>query len=97
MKPRVGTMLPCNGILGAVEGGAGVSASDPAAPMQAIDTRALRTRALHTRALHAVAGQVRDLPATGDRRAVAEAVHPAVVAGLPDQRVSPSTRRAPTR
>ena len=51
MEPRVGTMLPCNVILRAVEGGVEVSAIDPVASMQAIDNKGL----------HAVAGQVRDL------------------------------------
>ena len=51
MEPRVGTMLPCNVILRAVDGGVEVSAIDPVASMQAIDNKGL----------HAVAGQVRDL------------------------------------
>ena len=51
IEPRVGAMLPCNVILRAVDGGVEVSAIDPVASMQAIDSPAL----------HAVAGQVRDL------------------------------------
>ena len=51
MEPRVGAMLPCNVILREVEDGVEVSAIDPVASMQAIDTSAL----------HSVAGQVRDL------------------------------------
>ena len=51
IEPRVGAMLPCNVILREVAGGVEVSAIDPVASMQAIDSPAL----------HAVAGQVRDL------------------------------------
>ena len=51
MEDKVGVMLPCNVILRAVDGGVEVSAIDPVASMQAIDTPALQ----------AVAGKVRDL------------------------------------
>ena len=51
IEPRVGAMLPCNVILREVADGVEVSAIDPVASMQAIDSPAL----------HAVAGQVRDL------------------------------------
>ena len=51
IEPRVGSMLPCNVILRAVDGGVEVSAIDPVASMKAIDNPAL----------HAVEGQVRDL------------------------------------
>ena len=51
IEPRVGAMLPCNVILREVDGGVEVSAIDPVASMQAIDSAEL----------HAVAGQVRDL------------------------------------
>jgi uncharacterized protein (DUF302 family) len=48
---RIGAMLPCNVILRAVEGGIEVSAVDPVASMQAIESPALAT----------VAGQVRQM------------------------------------
>ena len=51
MEPRVGAMLPCNVILREVEGGVEVSAIDPVASMQAIESAELT----------AVAGHVRDL------------------------------------
>jgi uncharacterized protein (DUF302 family) len=51
MEPKVGTMLPCNVILRAVEGGTEVSAIDPVASMQAIPNETLKS----------LAGQVRDL------------------------------------
>jgi len=51
LEPRVGAMLPCNVILREVEGGVEISAIDPVASMQAIETPELT----------AVAGQVRDL------------------------------------
>ncbi|MEH6647502.1 DUF302 domain-containing protein [Sulfitobacter sp.] len=51
IEPRVGAMLPCNVILREVEGGVEVSAVDPVASMQAIDSAELT----------AVAGEVRDL------------------------------------
>jgi uncharacterized protein (DUF302 family) len=51
MEPRVGAMLPCNVILREVEGGIEVSAIDPVASMQAIESAELT----------AVAGEVRDL------------------------------------
>ena len=51
IEPRVGAMLPCNVILREVDGGVEVSAIDPVASMQAIESAELK----------AVAGQVRDL------------------------------------
>lgn len=54
MEPRVGSMLPCNVILRAVEDGIEVSAIDPVASMQAIDNPDLK----------AVAGQVREMLST---------------------------------
>jgi uncharacterized protein (DUF302 family) len=51
IEPRVGAMLPCNVILREIEGGVEVSAIDPVASMQAIESAEL----------HAVAGEVRDL------------------------------------
>lgn len=51
IEPRVGAMLPCNVILREVDGGVEVSAIDPVASMQAIDSTELIN----------VAGQVRDL------------------------------------
>lgn len=51
IEPRVGAMLPCNVILREVEGGVEVSAIDPVASMQAIESAELT----------AVAGDVRDL------------------------------------
>lgn len=49
MEPKVGSMLPCNVILRAVDGGVEVSAVDPQASMASIDNAGLRD----------VAGQVR--------------------------------------
>jgi uncharacterized protein (DUF302 family) len=51
IEPRVGAMLPCNVILREAEGGVEVSAVDPVASMQAIETAELT----------AIAGEVRDL------------------------------------
>jgi uncharacterized protein (DUF302 family) len=51
MEPRVGSMLPCNVIVRAVEGGVEVSAIDPEASMSAIDNAGLKS----------VAGQVREM------------------------------------
>lgn len=51
LEPRIGAMLPCNVILGQVEGGTEVSAIDPVASMAAVDNGAL----------HDVAGQVREM------------------------------------
>ena len=51
IEPRVGAMLPRNVILREVEGGVEVSAVDPVASMQAIESAELM----------AVAGEVRDL------------------------------------
>jgi uncharacterized protein (DUF302 family) len=51
IEPRVGAMLPCNVILREIEGGVEVSAIDPVASMQAIESAELT----------AVAGEVRDL------------------------------------
>jgi uncharacterized protein (DUF302 family) len=42
MEPRVGAMLPCNVILRQVEAGVEVSAVDPVASMQAIDSAELQ-------------------------------------------------------
>ena len=50
-EPKVGTMLPCNVILRAVDGGVEVSAIDPVASMQAIGNAELT----------AVATRVRDI------------------------------------
>lgn len=58
MEPRVGSMLPCNVILRAVEGGVEVSAIDPLASMAAIDNAGLKE----------VAGQVRDMLAAAVAR-----------------------------
>ena len=51
IEPRVGAMLPCNVVLRDVEGGTEISAIDPVASMQAIESNAL----------HGVAGKVRDM------------------------------------
>ena len=51
IEPRVGAMLPCNVVLRDVEGGTEISAIDPVASMQAIESNAL----------HGVAGEVRDI------------------------------------
>ncbi len=51
MEPKVGSMLPCNVILRAVDGGVEVSAVDPQASMTSIDNNDLRE----------VAGKVRDM------------------------------------
>ena len=51
LEPRVGAMLPCNVVLRDVEGGTEISAIDPVASMQAIESNAL----------HGVAGEVRDI------------------------------------
>jgi uncharacterized protein (DUF302 family) len=51
IEPRVGAMLPCNVILRETDEGVEVSAVDPVASMQAIESAQL----------HVVAGQVRDL------------------------------------
>ncbi|WP_366656574.1 DUF302 domain-containing protein [Fodinicurvata sp. EGI_FJ10296] len=51
IEPRVGAMLPCNVILREVEGGVEVSAVDPVASMQAIDSAELKS----------IAAKVRDL------------------------------------
>ncbi|PHQ97540.1 MAG: hypothetical protein COB40_04375 [Marinosulfonomonas sp.] len=51
MEPKVGSMLPCNVILRAVDGGVEVSAVDPQASMTSIDNDDLRE----------VAGKVRDM------------------------------------
>ena len=51
IEPRVGAMLPCNVVLRDVEGGTEISAIDPVASMQAIESNAL----------HGVAGEVRDM------------------------------------
>ena len=51
MEPKVGSMLPCNVILRAVDGGVEVSAVDPQASMTSIDNSDLRE----------VAGKVRDM------------------------------------
>lgn len=51
VEPKIGTMLPCNVILRAVDGGIEVSAIDPLASMLAIDNEQLRS----------IAGQVRDM------------------------------------
>ena len=51
IEPRVGAMLPCNVVLRDVEGGIEISAIDPVASMQAIESNAL----------HGVAGKVRDM------------------------------------
>ena len=51
IEQYVGSMLPCNVILRAVDGGVEVSAIDPVASMQAIDKIQI----------HEVAGQVREL------------------------------------
>lgn len=50
LEPRIGAMLPCNVILRNVEGGAEVSAIDPAASISAVENAELRQ----------VAGQARD-------------------------------------
>ena len=50
-EPKIGAMLPCNVILRAVDGGVEVSAIDPVASMQAVESGGLTT----------VAGQVRDM------------------------------------
>ncbi|WP_137701366.1 DUF302 domain-containing protein [Marimonas lutisalis] len=50
-EPKLGTMLPCNVILRAVEDGVEVSAVDPVASMAAIDNDELKK----------VAAQVRDM------------------------------------
>lgn len=52
MDPRIGAMLPCNGILRGVDGGTEVSAVDPVAPMSAADNADP----------HQVAGEVREMP-----------------------------------
>jgi len=51
IEPRVGAMLPCNVILREVEGGVEVSAVDPVASMQAIESMELL----------GLAAQVRDM------------------------------------
>lgn len=51
MEPRIGAMLPCNVILRETDAGIEISAVDPVASMQAVESPAL----------HAVAGTVRDL------------------------------------
>ncbi|MBW4975991.1 DUF302 domain-containing protein [Roseovarius mucosus] len=51
IEPRVGAMLPCNVVLRDVEGGTEISAIDPVASMQVIESNAL----------HGVAGKVRDM------------------------------------
>ena len=51
IEPRVGAMLPCNVILREVEGGVEVSAVDPVASMQAIESTELL----------GLAAQVRDM------------------------------------
>lgn len=51
MEPKVGSMLPCNVILRAVDGGVEVSAVDPLASMAGIDNADLK----------GVAGQVKDM------------------------------------
>lgn len=50
-EPRVGAMLPCNVILREVKGGIEVSAVDPVASMQAVESPKLQ----------AISGTVRDL------------------------------------
>jgi len=52
VEPRVGAMLPCNVIVGTVDGGEiMVSAIDPVASMQAIDNPALKSKAAAVRAM----------------------------------------------
>ena len=50
LEDKVGTMLPCNVVVQAVDGGSEVAAIDPVASMQAIDNPELRK----------AAGEVRD-------------------------------------
>jgi len=50
-EPKIGSMLPCNVILRAVEGGVEVSAVDPIASMQAVENAGLAGVAEQVKAL----------------------------------------------
>lgn len=49
-EPRIGTMLPCNVVVQAVEGGTEIAAIDPLESMRSVDNEELRR----------IAGEIRD-------------------------------------